>query len=77
MRAKCYHRDPLSTAQDPRELIEAYYRAGWTNGLPVVPPSDASIEQMLAAGGWRGDEVIGGSRAATPPHIGVRPEPEP
>jgi hypothetical protein len=46
-------------AQDPRELIEAYYEAGWTDGLPVVPPTDASVEAMLAAGGLRGDEIIG------------------
>ena len=46
-------------AQDPRELIEAYYDAGWTDGLPVVPPTDASVEAMLAAGGLRGDEIIG------------------
>ena len=44
---------------DPGELIEAYYRAGWTDGLPVVPPSDASVAAMLAAGGLRGDEIIG------------------
>jgi hypothetical protein len=49
----------LATTQDPRELIEAYYEAGWTDGLPVVPPSPASIAAMLAAGGLRGDEVIG------------------
>ena len=45
--------------EDPQKLIEAYYDAGWTDGLPVVPPSDASVEAMLAAGGFRGDEVIG------------------
>ena len=44
---------------DPSALIEAYYDAGYTDGLPVVPPSDASIEAMLAAAGLRGDEVIG------------------
>jgi hypothetical protein len=49
----------LASAQDPRELIEAYYEAGWTDGLPVVPPSTASIDAMLAAGGLRGDEIIG------------------
>ncbi len=49
----------MATAQDPRDLIEAYYEAGWTDGLPVVPPSTASIAAMLAAGGLRGDEVIG------------------
>jgi hypothetical protein len=46
-------------APDPRALIEAYYEAGYTDGLPVVPPSDESIEAMLAAGGFRGDEVLG------------------
>jgi hypothetical protein len=49
----------MDAAQDPRELIEAYYSAGWTDGLPVVPPSEASIAEMLAAGGLRGDEIIG------------------
>ncbi|HSF07210.1 MAG TPA: hypothetical protein VLG10_15610 [Methylomirabilota bacterium] len=49
----------MTTAQDPHELIEAYYEAGWTDGLPVVPPSTASIAAMLAAGGLGGDEVIG------------------
>jgi hypothetical protein len=44
---------------DPREIIEAYYRAGWTDGLPVVPPSEASISEMLAAGKLRGPELIG------------------
>src|SRR5262249_52555098 len=36
-------------ASDPAQLIEAYYEAGWTDGLPVVPPSDASVAAMLAA----------------------------
>jgi hypothetical protein len=53
------HDVTTDAAQDPQELIEAYYDAGWTDGLPVVPPSDASVEAMLAAGGFRGDEVIG------------------
>jgi hypothetical protein len=44
---------------DPRALIEAYYDAGYTDGLPVVPPTDASIEEMLAAGRFRGDEILG------------------
>jgi hypothetical protein len=44
---------------DPAALIEAYYEAGWTDGLPVVPPTEASIAAMLAAGGLRGDEAVG------------------
>jgi hypothetical protein len=52
----------LDEAADPAALIEAYYEAGWTDGLPVVPPSDASIAAMLAAAGLQGAWVR--SRAA-------------
>jgi hypothetical protein len=44
---------------DPAELIEAYFERGWTDGLPVVPPTDKSVAAMLAGGGLRGDEAIG------------------
>src|SRR5499433_3015377 len=49
----------IDEATDPAALIEAYYDAGWTDGLPVVPPSDASIAATLAAAGLRGDEILG------------------
>src|SRR5260370_14671838 len=39
--------------------IEEYYEAGWADGLPVVPPSDASIAAMLAAAGLDGHEELG------------------
>ena len=45
--------------EDAAALIEAYYEKGWTDGLPVVPPSEASIAAMLEAGGLRPDEVVG------------------
>ncbi len=46
-------------AGDAGELIEQYYEAGWTDGLPVVPPTDRTVAAMLAGAGLRGDEVIG------------------
>jgi hypothetical protein len=48
-----------SVDYDPGELIEAYFERGWTDGLPVVPPSEKSIDAMLAGAGLRGDETIG------------------
>lgn len=51
--------DDVEHAADPAALIEAYYDAGWTDGLPVVPPGDASVAAMLAGAGLRGDEVVG------------------
>jgi hypothetical protein len=44
---------------DPAALIETYFERGWTDGLPVVPPTEKSIAAMLAGGGLRGDEVLG------------------
>ena len=46
-------------AVEPHVLIEAYYDAGWTDGLPVVPPTEASVAAMLAAAGLQGHEVLG------------------
>jgi hypothetical protein len=48
-----------SAAPEPHVLIEAYYDAGWTDGLPVVPPTEASVAAMLAGAGLRGHEVLG------------------
>jgi hypothetical protein len=49
----------IEQATDPAAMIEAYYDAGWTDGLPVVPPSDTSIAAMLSSAGLRGEEIIG------------------
>jgi len=49
----------IDQATDPAAMIEAYFDAGWTDGLPVVPPSDASIAAMLSAAKLRADEIVG------------------
>ena len=43
---------------DPWAPIEACYALGWTDGLPVVPPSDALVSAILAAGPWKPDDVL-------------------
>jgi len=44
---------------DPAELIEAYFERGWTDGLPVVPPTEKSVAAMLAGAGLRAEDVLG------------------
>jgi hypothetical protein len=46
-------------AVEPHVLIEAYYDAGWTDGLPVVPPTEATVAAMLAGAGLKGHEILG------------------
>lgn len=46
----------VGDAEDP---IEACYDRGWTDGLPVVPPTPQRVLRMLAGTTRRPDEVIG------------------
>ena len=43
---------------DTVEAIEFYYDKGWTDGLPVIPPTEESIRSMLDASGLEpADEI--------------------
>ena len=42
---------PTFDPDDAASLIELYYERGWTDGLPVVPPSETSVKKMLDAAG--------------------------
>ncbi len=44
---------------DPLELIEEYHRRGWTDGLPIVPPTPELVDAFLAAAGLEPAEVLG------------------
>lgn len=44
---------------DYDELLEDYYERGWTDGLPVVPPTPAKVERFLAVAGLAPDVVLG------------------
>src|SRR5689334_21412552 len=60
---------PVVRANDTFDRInELFYERGWTDGLPVVPPTEARVKAMLAGMPWRAaDEVI----AVVPPKMGV------
>lgn len=46
-------------AVDPIEAIEYCYQQGWSDGLPVVPPTEARVAEFLAYLGRERDEVLG------------------
>ena len=46
-------------SNDPAEIIEAYYARGWTDGLPVLPPTEKIVAEMLAAAGLQAEEIVG------------------
>ena len=41
------------------ELLEDYFERGWTDGLPIVPPTPEKVAAFLAAAGLAGEEVLG------------------
>jgi len=51
---------------ETEDLIEVCYENGWTDGLPVVPPTSDRVERMLSGTDRDPDELI----AAVPPKWG-------
>ena len=51
-------RSALPEASDTIEAIEECYRMGWTDGLPVVPPADYKVREMLEQVGMTGEEDL-------------------
>lgn len=44
---------------DYDEAIEMYHARGWTDGLPIVPPTPQRVARLLEAAGLRADDEIG------------------
>ena len=57
----------LDTVRGAIDTIEQYFENGWTDGLPIVPPTEELVERMIAASGRDALEVVG----VVPPRQGV------
>ncbi|RYD96192.1 MAG: thioredoxin, partial [Sphingomonadales bacterium] len=44
---------------DFEEAIEFYHRSGWTDGLPIVPPTPERVAQFLEAAGLKAEDQLG------------------
>ena len=44
---------------DLHDAIEACYERGWTDGLPVVPPTQARVAEFIERTGRLSGEVVG------------------
>ncbi len=51
-------RSSINEASDTVEAIEECYRLGWSDGLPVVPPVDYKVREMLEFSGLTGEEEL-------------------
>src|SRR2546425_211036 len=41
------------------EINELFHEQGWTNGLPVIPPTDENVRAMLSHSPFSADEELG------------------
>lgn len=57
----------LEVADDLEAVQELYLERGWSDGLPIVPPTPERVRAMLAGGGLDGQQVI----AELPPNWGA------
>jgi hypothetical protein len=44
---------------EEREVQERFFAEGWTDGLPIVPPTPQRVAAMLESGAIGADEVLG------------------
>ena len=57
----------LTVPNDSAAMFSFFFDRGWTDGLPVLPPTLAAVQKMIAAGGQKPDVVL----AIIPPLNGV------
>ena len=57
----------IDVDDDPIALMEAYAARGWGDGLPLVPPTEARVAEMLSGSPGDPDEVV----AVLPPRSGL------
>jgi hypothetical protein len=61
----------MNVAELPNSLEavnDYFYQQGWTDGLPIIPPTPQRVEQMLEGMRWRAADAIIG---LVPPGMGV------
>jgi len=57
----------LTVPSDPADMFSFFSDRGWTDGLPVLPPTLAAVQKMVGAGGKKADAIVG----VIPPLNGV------
>ena len=42
----------LALSGSPEQVNDYFYEHGWTDGLPIIPPTPDRVEKMLAGTYW-------------------------
>src|SRR5512136_1189781 len=62
-------RDPqprLLEPNTPTALIDLFEKNGWTDGLPIILPTEARVAEMLKGTSHKPDEIVGKMQPSSP-----------
>jgi hypothetical protein len=57
----------IDVPDSPREIYDLFYKNGWTDGLPIIPPTEEAVAQMLRFTDHAPSDVI----CEVPPRDGI------
>ena len=57
---------------DALEVNEFYQQKGWTDGLPIVPPTEERVVECLQAAGLAARDIVGVERVRQRPITAMR-----
>jgi hypothetical protein len=57
----------ITVPRDPAALFDCFVTRGWSDGLPILPPTRAAVDAMIRASGTQKDHTLG----AIPPVNGI------
>ena len=49
----------VEVPSDPSLMFQYFINRGWSDGLPMLPPTQAAIDSMIAASGLNQDDILG------------------
>ena len=61
--------DVMEMNSDPVQIEEFFFEQGWTDGLPITPPTRAAVDAMLAQAGRNRSDALG----PIPPRMRIAP----
>jgi len=64
---KAYPAATVSVTDTIEDINDLFYRNAWTDGLPVIPPTEERVEKMLSGTSLKADQLIG----CIPPRMGA------
>lgn len=64
---KAYPAAKVSVTDTLEDINDLFYNNAWTDGLPIIPPTEERVEKMLSGTSYKPDQLIG----YIPPRMGA------